>query len=40
MAKTTPLLGGFELVPGYVDRVAEYRTALRPYKKVDDPGGR
>ncbi|WP_371621610.1 winged helix-turn-helix domain-containing protein [Streptomyces sp. NBC_01116] len=41
VAKATALLGGFELVLGGVaDPVAEYRTALRPYEELDDPGGR
>lgn len=41
VAEATALLGGFELVLGGVaDPVAEYRTALRPYEELDDPGGR
>ncbi|GLF98825.1 BTAD domain-containing putative transcriptional regulator [Streptomyces yaizuensis] len=40
-ARATALLGGFKLVLGGVaDPVAEYRTALRPYEELDDPGGR
>ncbi|MEU3704476.1 BTAD domain-containing putative transcriptional regulator [Streptomyces anulatus] len=40
-AKAAALLGGFKLVLGGVaDPVAEYRTALRPYEELDDPGGR
>ncbi|MGW1437586.1 BTAD domain-containing putative transcriptional regulator [Streptomyces griseus] len=41
VAQATALLGGFKLVLGGVaNPLAEYRTALRPYEELDDPGGR
>ncbi|MFD7322426.1 BTAD domain-containing putative transcriptional regulator [Streptomyces sp. NPDC059875] len=40
-ARATALLGGFKLVLGGIaDPVTEYRTALQPYERVDDPEGK
>lgn len=41
VAKATAWLGGIRLLlDGSADPSAEYRATLRPYERIDDPGGR
>ncbi|WP_406314014.1 winged helix-turn-helix domain-containing protein [Streptosporangium sp. NBC_01639] len=40
VARATAWLGGIRLLGGSADPSAEYRTTLRSYDQIDDPGGR